>query len=133
MLSEAAHRHPELRGRTQHHQLPAALPFFSDSFDLVISVAVIMHLPEREIPGVFGEIARVLVPGGTVAYSVNRARPGLDAGGNDPKGRHFTCLSSDAWEELHRRAGFRTVTGWESEDITGRPGISWVTFICKKE
>lgn len=132
MLREAATYHPELSDRLVHHVLPEELPFTDASFNIVTSMAVIMHLPEPVLPRLFKEISRVTRSGGVVAYSVNTERFGLDGDGNDEKGRHFTCLSSDEWETLHVEAGLSTLESWESDDITGRSGIRWVTFVCRK-
>lgn len=132
MLREAERYHPELSGRLLHHELPERLPFDDGAFDIVTSMAVIMHLWEVILPGVFLDIARVTRSGGILAYSVNTERAGLDENGNDDKGRHFTCLSSEEWEKLHVTAGLETLDSWESDDITGRPGIRWATFVCRK-
>jgi len=132
MLREASTYHPELLGRLIHHALPESLPFNAGAFDILVSFAVIMHLEEALLPKSFSEIARVLRPGGVAAYSVNTARPRLDEHGNDLRGRHFTCLDASTWERYHRGAGLQTVAGWENEDIIGRPGISWITFVCRK-
>ena len=133
MLGEAARRHPELADRLVHHELPAPLPFESDTFDLVISMAVIMHLKVEEVPATFGEMRRVTRPGGVVAYSANTERQGLDDRGNDAKGRHFSCLPAAEWKRLHEAVGLRTLGSWENEDISGRPGIRWATFVCGPE
>ena len=132
MISEALGFHPELAGRMVHHELPGVLPFEEASFDIVTSMAVIMHLEEADLSPLFGEIFRVTRLGGLVAYSVNTARSGLDADGNDPEGRHFTCLSREKWEGIHTDAGLTTIASWESEDVRGRSGIRWATFICRK-
>jgi SAM-dependent methyltransferase len=132
MLAEAERHHPELCGRTIHHRLPDPLPFEDASFDIVTSMAVIMHLDRPELPKVFSEVARILRGGGVFGYSVNTERAGLDDQGTDPRGRHFTCLSAREWETLHAAAGLSTVEYWETEDITGRSGIRWVTFVCRK-
>jgi SAM-dependent methyltransferase len=131
MLREAAAYHPELVGRLLHHVLPEPLPFDKGSFDILISMAVLMHLEKELLPEVFSEIARVIGVPGAVAYSANTRRPGLDEAGNDDKGRHFTCLPAETWERLHSEAGLETVAGWESDDIIRRPGIRWVTFVCR--
>lgn len=133
MLREAERYHPELSGRLVHHELPEPLPFDDGSFDIVTSMAVIMHLREDLLSGVFRDIARVTCSDGIIAYSVNTKRAGLDHDGNDDKGRHFTCLRSEQWEKLHAEAGLVTVESWESDDLTERPGIHWVTFVCRKE
>jgi hypothetical protein len=95
-------------------------------------MAVIMHLDRPELPKVFSEVARILRGGRVFGYSVNTERAGLDDQGTDPRGRHFTCLSAREWETLHAAAGLSTVEYWETEDITGRSGIRWVTFVCRK-
>lgn len=132
MLAEAIRHHPELHGRTIHHVLPAVLPFADASFDVVTSMAVIMHLAHKDLSGVFADLARVLVPGGVLAYSVNTTRPGLDAHDNDERGRHFSCLSADEWEALHAVVGLQTTFRQEYDDITAREGIRWVTFAARK-
>ncbi len=43
------------------------LPFPSESFDLLISLDVLVHLPEGEEQRAAGEFARVLAPGGILA------------------------------------------------------------------
>lgn len=133
MIEQAVRFHPELAGRIVCHRLPAALPFGDGSFDVVVSMAMIMHLPLGDLPQVFAEVARVLRPGGGFAYSVNTARSGLDADGLDERGRRFTCLSADGWAALHEGAGLSTVSLCETDDVTGRPGIRWATFVCRKE
>jgi SAM-dependent methyltransferase len=132
MLREARRYHPELQGRLLHHSLPTPLPFADDRFAVVTAMAVLMHLREKDLPGAFAEIARVTTRGGIVAYSVNTARSGLDADGNDAKGRHFTCLPAVRWEALHQGMGLRTRDSWESDDISGRPGIRWASFVCER-
>ena len=41
-------------------------------------------------------------------------------------------MSRREWEQLHVAAGFHTETAEETEDIVGRPGIRWVTFIARR-
>lgn len=132
MIARAVAVHPELAGRLREHRLPAPLPFADASFDAVMSWAVLMHLRPAEHLAVVREIARVLRPGGLFGYSVNTERAGLDETGTDPKGRHFTCLRSPAWQAIHRAAGFTTIRGEETDDLTGRPGIRWATFVTRR-
>lgn len=132
MLAEAASYHPELANRLLHHKLPRKLPFEEESFDIVLSMAVLMHLERDALPEVFSDIRRVTRAGGIFAYSANTERPGLDDTDHDGKGRRFTCLDLGAWNRLHRDAGMETIAAWESDDITGRPGIRWATFVCRR-
>ncbi len=132
MLREAVRRHPELAGGTVEHVLPGELPFETASFDAVLSMAVIMHLHESELPTLFHTVHRVLRPGGLFAYSVNTERAGRDEHGTDERGRHFTCLSASQWERYHTNAGFITEWCRESDDVTGRPGVRWVTLVCRR-
>ncbi|TVQ24907.1 MAG: class I SAM-dependent methyltransferase [Spirochaetaceae bacterium] len=133
MRERALALHPELRGRISHVELPAVLPFDPASFDAAMAWAVIMHLNRDRLPAVFAEVARVVRPGGVFAYSVNTERSGRDADDRDVAGRRFTCLPSEAWERLHAAAGFRTEWAEQTDDITGRPGIRWVTFLTTRE
>jgi SAM-dependent methyltransferase len=131
ILAEAARHHPELSHRLIHHALPGELPFEAGSFEAVLSMAVLMHLEAAELKSAYSAVHRVLRPGGLFAYSVNTERAGLDARGRDERGRHFTCLSPAEWERLHEAAGFQTEWKKESDDVTGRAGIRWVTFLCR--
>lgn len=132
MLRQAQNLHPELAGRTVVHRLPHEFPFEPESFDAVVALAVIMHLEADELPRAFSAIAKVLSTGGVFAYSVNTDRPGLNQKGNDENGRHFTCLPASEWERLHCAAGLETKHVQENADISGRTGIRWVTFLCRK-
>jgi SAM-dependent methyltransferase len=132
MLNHARRLHPELHGNFYHHVLPKTLPFNTLYFDVVMSWAVLMHLEEKILLPVIQDIARILKKDGIFAYSVNTQRCGLDERGTDARGRHFTCLHASSWESLHLQTGFETLERYESDDITGRPGIKWVTFITRK-
>ena len=132
MIREAIRLHPELADKLIHCILPSPLPFVDHRFDAAMSWAVLMHLPSSDLSSVFKEIARVIVPGGLFVYSVNSRRSGLDVENRDNRGRRFTCMQPAGWEELHKAAGFETVETVESDDITGRPGIRWVTVWARR-
>ena len=50
------------------------LPFEDESFDLVLGHAVLHHIPD--LAGAFGELARVLAPGGTLLFAGEPSRYG---------------------------------------------------------
>jgi SAM-dependent methyltransferase len=138
MLQAAEGLHPELAGRTRELMLAPdeagliRLPFADASFDGIYSVATIMHIEREYLASLFEELARVLMPGGLLAYSVNTARNELDAAGTDPHRRHFTVLSLEGWEALHTRVGLVTELADEAPDAAGRPGIRWGSFHARK-
>jgi len=132
MIGEAERIHPELAGKLFRVVLPGRFPFPDHAFDAAFSWATLMHLEIADIGRVFGEINRILKPGGAFAYSVSTARPGLDARGEDERGRHFTSMPSHEWERLHTAAGFVTNRVEESDDISGRPGFHWIAFTALK-
>jgi SAM-dependent methyltransferase len=52
----------------------AAIPFTDGSFDLVVTNDVLQHVPEDEVERSLAELARVLVPGGTLLVHTNGSR-----------------------------------------------------------
>ncbi len=133
MIAEAVRLHPELSGTLLHHRLPERLPFGDGALDVALAMAVLMHLTQKDAQRALSELARVTRPGGIVAYSVSIQRPGLDSDGLDAKGRHFLSLSSDEWSALNEGSGLSKVESWESEDLSGRGGIRWVSFVSRRE
>ena len=58
-------REAGLAGKIEtHHVTPGPLPFDDASFDVVFAKDVVCHVPDKA--ALFGEVARVLVPGGQV-------------------------------------------------------------------
>ncbi len=51
----------------------ASLPFDNESFDVVISMLALMHVPREDRQSVFSEVARVLRPGGRMLIGVKNA------------------------------------------------------------
>ena len=93
-----------------------SLPFRTGSFTAVLSQEGLLHVPDKG--AVLRECARVLVPGGRIAFSDWIATPRLEAG----EGRRLeewmaaTTLQSIAgYRGLLARAGF---TGVEVEDLS---------------
>jgi SAM-dependent methyltransferase len=74
-----------------------SLPFADESFDLVLGHAVLHHLPD--LPRAFGELARVLRPGGRIAFAGEPSRVG-DRLASIPK--RAAAAAAPAWRALMR-------------------------------
>ncbi len=73
------------------------LPFKDGSFDLVLGHAVLHHIPD--LPTAFGELARVLAPGGTLLFAGEPSRSG-DRIANVPK--RFAGTVAPLWRAALR-------------------------------
>ncbi|AXB43268.1 class I SAM-dependent methyltransferase [Amycolatopsis albispora] len=74
MLEQAARKAGEENLQVRFEQGDMAdLPFPDDSFDVVVSVLALMHVPPADHPAVFAEIRRVLRPGGRLLLGVKNA------------------------------------------------------------
>ncbi len=88
------------------------LPFKDGSFDLVLGHAVLHHIPD--LPTAFGELARVLAPGGTLLFAGEPSRAG-DRIANVPK--RFAGAVAPLW-----RAALRArPAGWADNGSGGAP------------
>ncbi|MFA4891607.1 MAG: class I SAM-dependent methyltransferase [Candidatus Gracilibacteria bacterium] len=57
------------------HADMTALPLKDDTFDIAIAAFVIVHIPTKNLPKVFDEVARVLKPGGTfILTNINQRK-----------------------------------------------------------
>lgn len=125
----AAIHHPELAGRLAEAALPQLGQPFGGAFDGVLCSAVLMHLPQAEIPTAAGSLRSILQDNGRLILSVPLNRPGLDEQHRDGVGRLFTPLSPGYLQPLFARAGFHLLEQWETQDAQGRAGHSWYTFV----
>jgi SAM-dependent methyltransferase len=86
------------------------LPFADGSFDLVLGHAVLHHIPD--LPTAFGELARVLAPGGTLLFAGEPSRAG-DRLASVPK--RFAGTVAPLW-----RAALRArPAGWAENGSAG--------------
>ncbi len=86
------------------------LPFKDGSFDLVLGHAVLHHIPD--LPTAFGELARVLAPGGTLLFAGEPSRAG-DRLASVPK--RFAGTVAPLW-----RAALRArPAGWADNGSAG--------------
>jgi sarcosine/dimethylglycine N-methyltransferase len=103
-----------------------ALPFRRGSFTAVVSQEGLLHVPDKG--AALGECARVLVPGGRIAFSDWIATPRLDDGERRRLGEWMaaTTLESIAgYRTLLARAGF---VGVEAEDLSA----DWIVILRER-
>ncbi len=132
MLEKAAALHPELEGRLLQYKLPAQSGFSACSFDGVLAIAVLMHLTPGGIKETLKEVFRLLKPGGRFFFSVPGKRPDIDDRGFDSRGRRFSMLSSQEWEELCCAVGLVRLSALRNDDSLGREQVTWLSFLFQK-
>ena len=130
MLSELEKYHPELGSKAIQLRLPGPFPFPNHSFDGCLAVAVLMHLEREKILESLSEIARILVPGGVLFFSIPTRSRFLNEEHRDEDGRLYSPLLPREWEELSSRAGFKSLESFQNDDALQREGISWTSFHC---
>ncbi|MDD3598064.1 class I SAM-dependent methyltransferase [Sulfuricurvum sp.] len=93
------------------------------SFDVVISIAVWMHLKADESPKAIETIKSFLKPNGIVILS-------FSLGARDKNDeRHFELLSIDSVVNEFLSFGFKVVQVEKSSDTLGRESIEWATIV----
>lgn len=93
------------------------MPFADNSFDLIISLSVVEHIPWKELPTVLAEAKRVLKPDGTFlvrndawfyhVLELLRIRPGQF--GKTPDKTHINMMTGFRFARALRRSGFEIV------------------------
>ena len=131
MLAEAVQRHPELRRRTIHaaFPLPDDHPLLARRFDGIAALAVLMHIPDDELPRFAAQLPRLLRPGGLLILSSSRNRTGL-TGNRDASGRLFRERVPGAVRRVFEQSGFRLLEELETPDSRAR-SITWDTLVLR--
>jgi len=100
-----------------------ALQALGQRYDLVLLTAVWMHLDAQERAEGIAALARLLQPGGRLAFSLRH--------GPVPEGRRMFDVSG---EELVRQAaphGLVLVDSFPAADVQGRPGVRWTRLVLQ--
>ncbi len=126
MRAEAERAYPTLAGRILPHALPLPDPAaLGGPFDGIVCSAVLMHVPEDELPEAVGSLRRALRPGGRLWLTVPAKRSALDGDRRDGGGRLFRDLPPARLLALGRAAGLHTLSTWEEPDRLGRADLRW--------
>ena len=107
---------PELRGRLLQGDVRNLAVLGDEQFDVVHASMILEHIPSEDIPGVLGNVHRLLKPGGyaVIILPTWGADEGIVGGGGDPS---HACLRSAWWWE------FRVLTEVLDLDEAGRLAI----------
>ncbi len=98
---------------TTHHVTPGPLPFEDAAFDTVFAKDVVCHIPDKA--ALFGEVARVLAPGGQVICADFTVPSGPEAA------PHLYTAWIDAMKAYGLTFHFETLTLYE--EAFGRAGL----------
>ncbi len=130
LSARAVEYHPELRGRIYRGSLPHDIPdTLLGTFGGVLLSAVLMHIPDIELPNTATKLKLLLKPGGTLLLSVPDTRDDLvGESDRDGKGRLMIVRPIDKIQLLFERVGFEAAGTWRSADKFNRKGIGWVSM-----
>lgn len=136
MIEHAETHHPELKGRCFTAELPfsdslLASSLFSRRFDMVLLLAVIMHLDDAALADALDQLRRVLAPRGRVFISSSFGRPGI-RNDRDEEGRLFIERSREDLKCSLEEAGLKLSRSGEEADRMGREGIIWNMLTAEK-
>lgn len=89
--------------------LPVRVQRFQDFgdppvYDGIWACASLLHVPERELPDVFGQVARSLKPGGVLYCSFKET-----SGADDRHGRHYGAMNANRLADLLAGNGLETL------------------------
>jgi len=134
MIEEALRRHPELTGRLSREAVPLAegSSLLSESFDAVLAIALLMHIPDSELFETIRQLKRMLPPLGVVFVSVSSGRPDVDASGRSQGGRLFRERPAEELQLLFERLGFRLAARYQTPDSLQREML-WSSLVFQRD
>lgn len=100
------------------------LPRLHGPFDLILIVAVWMHLDRQDRRSAMERVRLLLAAHGRVLITLRH--------GPIPSGRYMFDVPASETIELGRRAGLDIVTVREQPDLQGRAGVSWSAIVLER-
>ena len=144
MLSLAAEKHLELsknkpisEGKYPVRLLEAAFPLNNDNpllserFQCVLTVAILMHIPDRKLFELAYQIRQLMSDGGILVVDTSLDRPGLDQKSRDGSGRLMRERSTSELRILFERLGFVPAIEQETSDGLGRSKMKWKILVFR--
>ncbi|MCP2341215.1 class I SAM-dependent methyltransferase [Actinomadura rupiterrae] len=101
-----------------------ALPAVEGTFDLVLLVAVWMHLDPDERRPAMRRLAGLLAPEGVLLLTLRHGPP--------PPGRHMFDIPADEPVAQAASSGLHAVHQSTWDDLLGRPGVRWTTLAFRQ-
>ena len=132
MLKEAIRIHGALAGRALVYRLPQPLPFADGTFDGILAIAVLMHLPIADIGPAINEISRVLKPEGRCLISTPRERDDVSNESRDSHDRLMTSVNLSKIIGLQFSEKFEILRELDNADGLDRGGIIWHTCVLRR-
>ncbi|MFC1657568.1 methyltransferase domain-containing protein [Candidatus Moduliflexota bacterium] len=132
MVRESIRLHPELQNRVVCSPLPlqTGSPLLDRTFDAIVSIATLMHIPEHDLFECVTQIRTMLKPEGILFVSASMGRQ-EGVGDRDVQGRLFVERPADQIQLLFERLGFRFIAKHDTTDVFHRK-MKWFTLIMQK-
>lgn len=129
MRSFALQTHPELAGRLLEGALPAIGVPFGGRFDGIVCSAVMMHVPEADLPKSVASLRALLNPQGRLLISLPFMHPDLLDGERDHDGRYFIDHAPESVNLLLGKVGLSQIGRWDSDESRERTNTLWSTLL----
>ena len=130
MRTRALARDPRLAGRIADGALPSLGLPFGGAFDAVACSAVLMHLPDSDLPASLAALAAVLRPRARLLMAVPEMQPDRLVDGLDPDGRAFTNHAPERVRSLLAPLGFEVVK--REELVTTSTDTRWRVLLFER-
>jgi 2-polyprenyl-3-methyl-5-hydroxy-6-metoxy-1,4-benzoquinol methylase len=133
IVDEAIRLHPELAENARVAAFPLSDDdeFLRESFDLVVCIAVIMHLDDADLGQLASQLASLTRARGRLVVSHSSGRRGLTAG-RDAIGRLFHERPTEDVARALEIVGFEVERQIDDSDSMGRHSLCWTTHVFKK-
>jgi 2-polyprenyl-3-methyl-5-hydroxy-6-metoxy-1,4-benzoquinol methylase len=130
LIEEALKIHPELHDRlaVAGVPFPEESPILRETFPAIVSMAVLMHIPEKDIDETVAQIRRMLAAGGTAFISVSTGRAEVDKDGRGNGGRLFLERPPEDLQRVFEKHGFLLAARYATSDVYSR-GITWHSMV----
>ena len=133
MLDQALSIHPELANNARIASFPLSDddPLLDKWFDLVLCIAVIMHLDEERLLRSASQMSAVVATGGHLLLSHSRGGR-IIAENRDDVGRLYVERQTPHVRRVFEETNLTTEQETLNSDGIGRHGISWITHLMRK-